>query len=152
MVFLFFVFYLLMIHRMSQEENSPPQLPPSQVQEASFILHHVIDPILSRDEARRAKSDDPEWKYVWWSTLGDKNTVQCLLCEKIFKYGIKRQKKHLIGGFPDVSKCLKTTTVIVNEMLKWLNRGKKRNPNIALELMEATLSLLSLPLHIQKRR
>ena len=52
-----------MIHRMSQEENSPSPhvtpFPPSQVREALFTLHPSIDPILSHDKARRAKLDDP---------------------------------------------------------------------------------------------
>ena len=59
---------------MSQEKSSPT-LPRNEVQEASFTLHPSIDYVLARDKSRRAKSNDPGWKYAWWPTLGDKNTM-----------------------------------------------------------------------------
>ena len=48
---------------MSQEENSPT-LPRNEVQEASFTLHPSVDLVLARDKSRRAKSNDPGWKYA----------------------------------------------------------------------------------------
>jgi hypothetical protein len=83
-------------------------------------VHPSIDPHLAKDPSRRAKSQDPGWKYAWWPDLKDKNVLQCLLCGKKTSAGIKRQKEHLIGGYPNTTKCPKTSREIATEMLQWL--------------------------------
>lgn len=99
---------------------------PTEGSSQAWSIHPSIDPIKARDKAHKPKSDDIGWKYAWCPTPTEKNTVQCLLCAKIYRGGIKRQKEHLIGGFPDVVKCPKTTAAIRDEMLQWKNRGQKR--------------------------
>ncbi|XP_043704525.1 uncharacterized protein LOC122654483 [Telopea speciosissima] len=69
-----------------------------------------------KDPKRKAKSNDPGWKYGYWPDLTDKNLVKCNLCKKDLKGGIKRIKQHLVGGYGDVAKCTKTTAAIAQEM------------------------------------
>lgn len=80
-----------------------------------------------KDPKRRAKSEDPGWKYAYWPTE-DKNVVECLLCKKIMSSGIKRMKQHLLGGFGDVLVCEKTTTAIKREMQAWLDKKRRKMP------------------------
>jgi hypothetical protein len=113
----------------TENQDETLESTPQESQETStidFVVHPTIDVILARDKSRRAKSDDPGWKYAWWPDLTDKNKIQCMLCGKITKGGIKRQKEHLIGGYSDVGQCSKTTTTIMAEMRLWLSRSKKR--------------------------
>ncbi|XP_043697308.1 uncharacterized protein LOC122648118, partial [Telopea speciosissima] len=58
----------------------------------------------SEDPARKAKSNDPGWKYGYWPDLTNKNVVKCTLCGKEMSCGIKRLKQHLVGGYGDVIK------------------------------------------------
>ena len=44
------------------------------------------------DKARKAKSDDPGWKYGYWANLSNRNEVTCILCGIPQKGGIKRLK------------------------------------------------------------
>ena len=85
----------------SQEISESTPLPPSQEQ-YSWCIHSSIDPVLASDKSRKAKSNDPGWKYAWWPNVTNKDLVQCFLCGHKNKGGIKRLKQHLIGGFRDV--------------------------------------------------
>ncbi|XP_042476322.1 uncharacterized protein LOC122058015 [Macadamia integrifolia] len=80
----------------------------------------------SKDPKRKAKSNDPGWKYGYWPELADKNLVRCNLCKKDIKGGIKRLKQHLVGGYGDVAMCNKTTAMIAAEMHAALMRNKKK--------------------------
>jgi hypothetical protein len=58
------------------------------------------DPL--KDQSRRPKSNDPEWKYAYYVETGKRELIQCALCPKQIKGGIKRVKQHLVGGYGDI--------------------------------------------------
>ncbi|VFQ79370.1 unnamed protein product [Cuscuta campestris] len=72
------------------------------------IRDYEDDP--SKDPKRKASSNDPGWKYGVWPNMNNKNLVECTLCHKQINGGIGRFKRHLVGGFGDVTKCPNTTT------------------------------------------
>ncbi|RLN13241.1 hypothetical protein C2845_PM09G18680 [Panicum miliaceum] len=83
-----------------------------------------IDP--KTDPKRKpAKSNDPGWKYGFWPTIGNRDVVQCCLCDRRITGGITRLKEHLVGGFGDVQKCVKTTTTIAREMQDAMKKKKR---------------------------
>ena len=57
----------------------------------------VYDP--KTDPKRKAKSNDPGWKYGYWSEIGNRDKVMCILCNTPSSGGIKRLKEHLAGGY-----------------------------------------------------
>ncbi|XP_066392488.1 uncharacterized protein [Miscanthus floridulus] len=57
------------------------------------------------DTKRKAKSQDPGWKYGWWLDASKKDFVQCIFCKKIVPSGIKRFKQHLARGYGDAVGC-----------------------------------------------
>ena len=80
------------------------------------------------DKARKAKSNDPGWKYDYWANLQNRNQVTCALCDVEVCGGIKRLKQHLAGGYGDVKMRLKTTTAIRKEMRDYLESNRRRRP------------------------
>jgi hypothetical protein len=58
----------------------------------SKLAADVVDP------KRKARSQDPGWKYGWWPDPTKKEFVQCIFCMKVVPVGIKRFKQHLAGG------------------------------------------------------
>ena len=48
------------------------------------------------DPARKAKSNDPGWKYAYWQDPARRDWVTCILCGNEASGGIKRFKQHLI--------------------------------------------------------
>ena len=80
------------------------------------------------NKARKAKSNDPGWKYDYWANLQNRNQVTCALCDVEVCGGIKRLKQHLAGGYGDVKMCLKTTTTIRKEMRDYLKSNRRRRP------------------------
>ena len=83
-----------------------------------------IDP--KTDPKRKpAKSNDPGWKYGFWPTIGNRDVVQCCLCDRRITGGITRLKEHLVGGYGDVQKCVKTTTTIAREMQDAMKKKKR---------------------------
>uniref|UniRef100_A0A0D9X7P5 BED-type domain-containing protein n=1 Tax=Leersia perrieri TaxID=77586 RepID=A0A0D9X7P5_9ORYZ len=56
---------------------------------------------------RKAKSNDPGWKYGYWPVIGNRNLVECVLCGHRVNVGIKRLKEHIVGGYDDAIKCPK---------------------------------------------
>ncbi|XP_019179253.1 PREDICTED: uncharacterized protein LOC109174471 [Ipomoea nil] len=74
----------------------------------------------STDPKRKAKSNDPGWKYGFWPDLANKDLVECSLCHKQMHSGIKRLKQNLAAGYGDVAKCPKTTTEIMREMQQYM--------------------------------
>ncbi|XP_019193058.1 PREDICTED: uncharacterized protein LOC109187328 [Ipomoea nil] len=74
----------------------------------------------STDPKRKAKSNDPGWKYGFWPDLTNKDLVECSLCHKQMHSGIKRLKQHLAAGYGDVAKCPKTTSEIMWEMQQYM--------------------------------
>jgi hypothetical protein len=74
-------------------DSSPTRNVDDATSSFTLIIHSSIDPVLAREPSRRAKSQDPGWKYAWWPDLKDKNVLQCLLCGKKTSAGIKRQKR-----------------------------------------------------------
>ena len=73
---------------------------------------------------RRARSDDPAWKYGLWPDLERKDLLQCTLCGKIIHAGVKRLKQHLSGGSSDADKCPEASMEVRIEMRNSLNSGK----------------------------
>jgi hypothetical protein len=56
------------------------------------------------DSKRKAKSQDPGWKFGWWPNPTKKDFIRCIFCLKVVPSGIKRFKQHLAGGFSDTTK------------------------------------------------
>ncbi|XP_062229978.1 uncharacterized protein LOC133927517 [Phragmites australis] len=71
------------------------------------------------------RSNDPGWKYAFWPTIGNRDLLQCCLCDRTVTGGITRLKEHLVGGYGDILKCAKTRPAIAQEMQAAL-KGKKR--------------------------
>ncbi|XP_062212037.1 uncharacterized protein LOC133913009 isoform X2 [Phragmites australis] len=71
------------------------------------------------------RSNDPGWKYAFWPTIGNRDLLQCCLCDRTVTRGITRLKEHLVGGYGDIMKCAKTASAIAQEMQAAL-KGKKR--------------------------
>src|SRR6266508_3637452 len=76
----------------------------------------------SKDLKRKAKSNDPGWKYGFWPDMANKDLVECMLCGKQMHSGIKRLKQHLAAGFGDVQKCPNTTMAIMREMQGYMKK------------------------------
>ena len=83
---------------------------------------------LMTDSRRRAKSNDPGWKYGYWTEIGNRDKVTCNLCKTVTTGGIKRLKEHLAGGYADTLMCSKTTTEIRKEMRAYLEKNKRCRP------------------------
>jgi hypothetical protein len=92
------------------------------------------------DKARKAKSNDPGWKYGYWANMQDKNEVTCILCGIPQKGGIKRLKQHLAGGYADAKMCesSRLTTAIRKEMGDYLEKNKRKRTLFLDEEEEAT--------------
>jgi len=80
------------------------------------------------DKARKARSNDPGWKYGYWANLENRDQVTCTLCDTMVHGGIKRLKQHLAGGYGDTKMCAKTTTAIRKEMKAYLDSNSRRRP------------------------
>jgi len=91
--------------------------------EASDVASN-IDP-KTNPKRKPAKSNDPGWKYGFWPTIGNRDVVQCCLCDRRITGGITRLKEHLVGGYGDVQKCVKTTTTIAREMQDAMKKKKR---------------------------
>jgi hypothetical protein len=87
-----------------------------------------MNPIESADPKRRARSNDPGWKYGYWTEIGNRDKVTCNLCQTITAGRIKRLKEHLAGGYADTIMCSKTTTEIRKEMRTYLEKNKRNRP------------------------
>jgi hypothetical protein len=72
---------------------------------ASSIEAPDYDP--KTDPARKAKSNDPGWKYAYWQDPARRDWVTCILCGHEGSGGIKRFKQHLAGGYGDIVLCPK---------------------------------------------
>jgi hypothetical protein len=78
---------------------------------------------LAKDPKRHAKSKDPGWKYGFWPYEGKRDMLQCIFCKKVVPAGIKRFKKHLVGGYGDIEKCPKAIVVVRKEMSDYLKKN-----------------------------
>ena len=78
------------------------------------------------DPARKAKSNDPGWKYAYWQDPARRDWVTCILCGNEAWGGIKRFKQHLVGGYEDIVLCPKVTTEIRKEMEAYLEKKRRR--------------------------
>lgn len=77
------------------------------------------------DPKRKARSQDPGWKFGWWPDTTKKDFVQCIFCSKIVPSGIKRFKQHLAGGFGDTMKCARVPELVSKEMHMYLKRNMR---------------------------
>ncbi|XP_074374697.1 uncharacterized protein LOC141715114 [Apium graveolens] len=84
---------------------------------------------LAKDPKRKAsRSNDPGWKYAFYPMPEvNKDVVKCILCGNSNHGGINRFKQHLIGGYPDIVKCPKTTKDITKEINDFVQNKKKRS-------------------------
>ena len=48
---------------------------------------------------------DPRWKYARLVNEKNLNTIICIFCDKVTKWGIYRHKQHLVGGYRNAKKC-----------------------------------------------
>jgi hypothetical protein len=83
------------------------------------LVADVVDP------KRKARSQDPRWKYGWWPDPMKKDFVQCIFCMKVVPAGIKRFKHHLAGGYGDTIKCVKVLELISREMHAYFKKNSK---------------------------
>jgi hypothetical protein len=51
--------------------------------------------------------------------------VQCCLCDRRITRGITRLNEHLVGGYGDVQKYVKTTTTIARQMQDAMKKKKR---------------------------
>ncbi|ONM30638.1 hypothetical protein ZEAMMB73_Zm00001d040145 [Zea mays] len=68
------------------------------------------------DSKRKAKSQDPGWKFGWWPDPTKKDFIRCIFCLKVVPSGIKRFKQHLAGGFSDTTKCSMVPEVVSKDI------------------------------------
>lgn len=81
----------------------------------------------SKDPKRKPNSKDIGWRYGYWPDLNKRQLIACSLCGNQLNGGITRLKQHLAGGYGDVKKCDKTTTLIMREMHDAL-AAKRKTP------------------------
>jgi hypothetical protein len=96
----------------SLAEKAISTLPPE-------LAAHVVDP------KRKARSQDPGWKYGQRPDPTNKDFVQCIFCMKVVPAGIKRFKQHLAGGCTYTMKCIKVPELISKEMHAHLKNNSK---------------------------
>jgi hypothetical protein len=89
---------------------------------------NVDDYDLMADPKQRARSNDPGWKYGYWTEIGNRDKVTCNLCKTVTVGGIKRLKEHLAGGYVDTVMCSKTSIEIGKEMRAYLENNKRNRP------------------------
>jgi hypothetical protein len=77
------------------------------------------------DSKRKAKSQDPGWKFGWWPDPTKKDFIRCIFCLKVVPSRIKRFKQHLVGGFSDTTKCSMVPEVVSNDMYAYLKRNTR---------------------------
>jgi hypothetical protein len=77
------------------------------------------------DPKRKARSQDPGWKFGWWPDPAKKDFVQCIFCMKVVPSGIKRFKQHLAGGFGDTIKCTRVPELVSKEMHAYLKKNTR---------------------------
>lgn len=77
------------------------------------------------DSKRKAKSQDPGWKFGWWPDPTKKDFIRCIFCLKVVPSGIKRFKQHLAGGFSDTTKCSMVPEVVSKDMYAYLKRNTR---------------------------
>ncbi|CAD6266030.1 unnamed protein product [Miscanthus lutarioriparius] len=78
------------------------------------------------DPARKAKSNDPGWKYAYWQDPARRDWVTCIMCGNEALGCLKRFKQHLAGGYGDIVLCTKATTEIRKEMEAYLQKKRRR--------------------------
>jgi hypothetical protein len=83
---------------------------------------HVDDYDPMDNPKRRVRSNDPGWKYGYWTKFGNRDKVTCNLYKTVTARGIKKLKEHFVGGYADTVMCSKTTTVIRKEMRAYLQK------------------------------
>jgi hypothetical protein len=84
------------------------------------------------DPKRKARSQDPGWKFGWWPDP-TKDFVQCIFCMKVIPSGIKRFKQHLVGGFGDTIKCARVPKLVSKEMYAYLKKNTRTVINLDAE-------------------
>ncbi|CAM8978732.1 unnamed protein product [Rhodiola kirilowii] len=67
---------------------------------------------------------DPCWKYATADPV-NKNNVTCNFCGITTKGGICRAKKHIVGGYAEVKKCLKCPPIVKEEIKAYMNKIKE---------------------------
>lgn len=103
----------------------------SAAPDASALAEKAIAALLADlaaediDPKRKARSQDPGWKYGWWPDPMKKDFVRCIFCKKVIPSRIKRFKQHVAGGFGDTVKCAKVPEIVSKEMYAYLRKNSK---------------------------
>jgi hypothetical protein len=79
----------------------------------------------AQDPKRKARSQDPGWKYGWWPDPTKKDFVQCVFCKKIVPAGIRRFKEHLAGGYGNAENCPKAPELVREEMDAYMKKNTR---------------------------
>jgi hypothetical protein len=82
------------------------------------------------DVKRKARSQDPGWKFGWWPYPAKKDFVQCIFCMKVILAGNSRFKQHLSGEFGYTTKCARVPGLVSKEMMAYLNKNSKVVVNV----------------------
>ncbi|CAA0834669.1 hAT dimerisation domain-containing protein / transposase-related [Striga hermonthica] len=77
---------------------------------------------------RKARSQDPGWKYGWWEDLTKKDFVTCIFCRKMVPSGISRFKHHLAGCYGDVLGCPRCPEIVKKKMLAYFKKNSRIVP------------------------
>jgi hypothetical protein len=86
---------------------------------------HVDVRAHATDSKRKAKSQDPGWKFGWWPDPTKKEFIRCIFCLKVVPSRIKRFKQHLASGFSDTTKCSMVPEVVSKDMYAYLKRNTR---------------------------
>ncbi|XP_066375346.1 uncharacterized protein [Miscanthus floridulus] len=79
----------------------------------------------AKDPKRKARSQDPGWKYGWWLDPTKKEFIQCIFCKKVVPVGIGQFKMHLARGYGDAVKCPKPPPIVQREMTIYLKKNTR---------------------------
>jgi hypothetical protein len=89
-------------------EGGPPESIGSDAASSALDIPSIIERAIAKlppdlaaqavDKKRKARSQDPGWKYGWWEDPTKKDFVTCIFCRKMVPAGINRFKQHLAGG------------------------------------------------------
>ena len=69
---------------------------------------------------------DPGWKYARLPNEKNLNTIICICCDKVTKWGIYKHIQHLVGGYRNAKKCRKCPKHGREEMEEYMSSKKSQ--------------------------
>lgn len=76
---------------------------------------------------------DPAWKYHHLLDPANTNKMKCNFCNKVTNGGVSRAKKHLVGGYRDVTACPKCPADVKEEIRVYM--GNKKSLKEQMQMM-----------------